>query len=236
MNVRGLGWIAVLAAAACSNITATDEGVTTLILFIPQPAEVEAGQTLQLHGAAVNVDGDTVAVPIIWRALDTTISVDSLEGLLTGVIAGESGWVIARTGTLFSDSVRFEVLPPVDSLVLVAPSLLTVAIGEDSSAELTARLDGGDPPAPVAGRRIVYSVIEPVFASFDARTVELSGAVLVRSTTTTSAGTTLPAIRLLRRSGIPSPDSAIVEVSAYRPGGTAVPGSGQRFVVRFENP
>lgn len=236
MNSRGLSWIALVAAAACSNFTATEEGVTTLVLFVPQPAEVEAGQTLQLHAAAVNADGDTVAAPIIWRALDTTITVDSLAGLLTGVIAGQSGWVIARTGTLFSDSVRFDVLTPADTLVLVAPSPLTVAVGEDSSAELTARLDAGDPPAPVAGRRIVYTVIEPTFPSFEARTVELSGGLLTRSTTTNATGTTLPPIRLLRRAGVPSPGSAIVEVSAPRPGGTVVPGSGQRFVVRFDNP
>jgi hypothetical protein len=39
---------------------------------------------------------------------------------------------------------------------------------------------------------------------------------------------------LSRVAGIPSPDTAIVQVRSYRSSGADVPGSGQRFIVLFQ--
>jgi protein involved in polysaccharide export with SLBB domain len=41
-------------------------------------------------------------------------------------------------------------------------------------------------------------------------------------------------VTLRRTNGIAQPDSVIVEVFAFRPSQATVPGSGQRFIVRFQ--
>jgi len=232
MTVHRPAWLAVALYAACGNITATEEGVVSLVLFVPQPAEVEVGQALALRAAALDGDGDTLDVPIIWRALDTTLVVDSTSGVLTGRTLGETGRVIARVGELFSPAVTFNVVAPADTLIRIAAETLFVAPEENLSGELTVELRGGEPLEPVAGRKVVFQVVEPVFPDPEDRTVELSGGVLLAAPRTTATGSP-PGLRLQRRDGFASPAEAIVEVSVYRPGGEALPGSGLRFVIVF---
>ncbi len=237
MSGRGRLVAALLAGAvACSELTATADGVTTLLLEIPLPAEVEAGQTLPLRGWPINGSGDTLDLPVIWRALDTTITVDSVLGRLTGRTAGGTGRIVARTGTLYSEIVTFRVLPRADTLAREGPADLTVAPGEPASPELAVRLLAGTPPAAVAGRRVVFTIVHPVFAVPAERTVQFTGGALLRVATTGSTGGPAQAVTVSPVTGATPPDSAVVEVAAWRPGGAAIPGSGQRFVVRFPRP
>lgn len=226
----------LLGLTGCSNITATSDGVATLLLEIPFPAQVEVGETIGLTATPLDANGEVLPVPVYWIALDTTIAVDSVAGQLTGIIAGKTGGLVARTGDLYSSTVTFSVLERADTLVQVTPAVDTVEIGELESVELTVRLDGGDPQEPLSGRVIVYQVIFPVFGAPEDRTVDLTGEGLVQVAKTTSTGSTLPAMHLRRRGGHAAPDSAVVTASAWRPGGEIIPGSGVRFIVRFVNP
>jgi len=222
--------------AGCSSLTETAGGVGVVVVLVPSPAEVEVAQTIQLQAVALDGNQDTLDVPIVWLALDTTITVDSTAGLLTGRTPGQTGRVIARAADLYSSEVKFTVLPAVDSLVRVSSDTQTVAASETLSTDLVVRLDGGDPPVPISGRRVVYQVVEPVFASADDRTVEFQGGLLLLTAVTGSTGVP-PGVKLQKRSGKTPPDSAIVEASAYQPaGGPAVPGSGTRFIIRFAQP
>jgi hypothetical protein len=226
----------LLGLAACSDITATSEGVATLLLEIPSPALVEVGETIGLMATPLDANGEVLTVPVYWIALDTTIAVDSAAGRLTGLIPNSTGRVVARTGDLYSSILSFSVLERADTLFRAAAEEDTVEVGESESGILDVELDGGDPPAPLTGRVIVYQVIHPVFSAPEERTVDLTGGGLVQATKTTSAGSTSPGVRLRRRDGYQAPDSAVVTASAWRPGGESIPGSGVRFIVRFVNP
>lgn len=231
MTPRAAGCLALL--AACSNLATTDGGVSSVEILVPSPAEVEAGGSIQLVGVARGPDGEPLDVPVYWRALDTTIAVDSISGELSGLLAGKTGRVVARAIDLYSAIATFTVLFPADTLVLVGDSVLTVAAGTTASPPLTVRVDAGDPPAPVDRRRVTFEVISPVFADPDDRTVEFTGGRLAMSVPTATTGTPSPPVTLNRRQGQTAPDTAVVRVTVYRPGGGTVPGSGQHFLVLF---
>lgn len=228
--------LAALVGVACSNLTETPGGIGSLAILVPSPAEVEVGQTLQLRAVALNGDGDSVAAVVYWRALDTTLTVDSMTGLMTGRTVNADGRVVARAEDLFSNTVTFRVIPPADTLIRVSADTQTVAASATLSTELSVRVEGGSPRAPVSGRRVVYQVTLPAFANADDRTVEFENAALTITPTTSSTGSPFPAPKLRKRSGSTPPDSAVVEVNVYRPSGPAIPGSPLRFTVRFARP
>lgn len=221
----------------CSGPTATEEGVATIALLAPAPAEVEAGQTIFLRAAALGPAGDTLGIPVYWIALDTTIVVDSVTGALTGRNAGTVGRVIALAGGLYSPRVTWSVLFPADTLVQVGAATSTMAASDTISIDLQARLDRlGVTTTPVQGRRLVYEVVEPVFALPEDRTVELSGGGLIQSVQTTSFGIPSVPIRVRPVAGQTRPDSVIVTVSAWRPGGEPIAGTGHRFTIHLAQP
>ena len=78
-----------------------------------------------------------------------------------------------------------------------------------------------------------FEVISPVFANLEDRTVEFANGQLAQNLPTTATGSPAPAAFLRRRAGRTAPDTAVVRVSVYRPGGGTVPGSGQHFLVLF---
>jgi hypothetical protein len=237
--MKRAGLSAVLGlAAACSSITETPGGVGSISMLTPYPPEVEVGQTIALHAVALSGGGDTLStIPIYFRALDTTIVVDSVLGLLTGRTGGTKGRVIARANDLYSKIDTFNVLIRADTVIRVASDTQTVAASDSASSELTVRLEGGTPSAPASGRRVTYVVEAPLFVTPDDRTVEFSNSALVITASTGSAGTPVPGVKLRKRVGKTPPDSAIVSVTVYRPGGReTIPGSGQQFVIRFAKP
>ena len=75
-----------------------------------------------------------------------------------------------------------------------------------------------------------------MFATPADATVAFGNGAVVDTAVTGATGEPLNAIALSRVTGKVSPDSAIVEIRATRHQGTApVPGSGQRWIVRFTN-
>ena len=232
---RVTGVLVAAALAACSDFTTTDGGIARLDVYAPIPAEVEVGQTIQLRAVARDENGDSLDIPVFWRALDTTIAVDSTLGRITGLTAGLSGRVVARAVDLYSNVISFDVLRLADTLIRASDSAVTVASSDSASPELVVRVEGGEPPAPIQGRRLTYQVIAPVFASPDDRTVEFSGGTLAISPRSSALGTPDQPVTLRRRSDRQQPDTAVVQVSVYRPDGTVLPGSGLRFYVLFLN-
>lgn len=222
--------------AACADLTETEAGIGSLTLVLPSPAEIEVDQTVQLQAVVRSGSGDSLDVPVVWLGLDSTLAVDSTSGRITGRFTG-SGRLVARASDLYSNIVTFTVLARVDTVIRVSADTQTVAATDSLSKEMTVRLEGGAPAAPVSGRRVVYDIVSPVFADTAARTVEFQSGGLQARPTTAGTGGPLPAPKLRRIAGRAAPDSAIVVVNVYRPsGGGTAPGSGQRFTVRFATP
>lgn len=221
---------------ACSNATESN-GVIALEVLSPLNPAVEVSDTLHLTARALDRDGNEVAnAPVTWRTPDTTLAVDTQTGIVTGLVGPSTGRVQASTGTLNSNFLTITVRPRPDTLVIVGPDTLRISTGVATSPDLVARIDtySGIDTLPVSGAAMIYEIIEPIFANPSNRTVELPGGVVVDTVTTGSAGTPTPAVTL-DRVGASQPDSAVIEVRATRARGTeAIPGSGQRFIVRID--
>jgi hypothetical protein len=226
--------LVVLAVLACSDFV--DQGGGVIALEIQQPAvdSLDVGDTLRLHARALDKNGDSIPADIRWVTTDTSLAVDSVTGLVTGLAPCSACGVRAHEGTLYTSPVTLRVLPRPDSLVVGAQTL-TVAAESLGSPPLEARLLSGTPPTTgVAGRRLVYTVVDPAFPDPAQRTVELlPGAVVDTALTGIDGAPTTPVV-LSRIAGVAPPESVVVEVGAQRLSGTPVPGTGQRFTVRFQ--
>lgn len=235
-DARRLGTLALLLVAGCSNLSETDSGVATLQLLTPIQPTLQVGDTTRIIARALDNSGEDVSATIEWRAPDSTLTVDS-TGLVTADSVG-TGRVQARSESLISNFITFTIVLRPDTLVLVGSSTIQVPVGQDSTPALVARLDSHhlSDTLPASGGTIIYQIVDPVFPDPSLRSVELTGQVLIDTVTTGGAGTPITPVQLWRVMGLPSPDSAIVEIRATRFQGTeAVPGSGQRFIVHFEN-
>ncbi len=225
-----VGWWG--SGSGCSNLTETG-GIAGLELRIPRPAVVEVDQTITLHAKALDARGDSIPAHILWLTPDASVTLTP-DGQLTGKTGGASARVQAQAGSVVSDFVQFTVNYKADTLQLVGDSVLTVLTGTDVSAPLLASVRTINPPQGLSDRPLVYTITAPTFTSPAARTVELSGGVLALTAITGADGTPASSVTVNRVIGRPAPDSAIVVVSAATATGAAVPGSGQRFIIRFQ--
>jgi hypothetical protein len=219
----------VLAVLGCSGLDEGDGGVVALQVEVPVPPDVEVGDTLQLHATALDANGDPVDVAISWQAADPTVSVNA-TGLVTGVSAG-TGRVQAREGSLGSNVVTLTVIARADTLLLLGDSIRTVPAEAGASGDLVTELRTFAPDTTVASRPVIYAITFPVAGT--APGVTLSGGAQT-DTVNTGADGTVTGMQLVRVASQPPVDSAVVTVRAERTRGAAVPGSGQRFVIRFE--
>jgi hypothetical protein len=219
----------VLAVLGCSGLDEGEGGVVALQVEVPVPATVEVGDTLQLHATALDADGEPVDAAISWQAADATVSVNA-TGLVTGVSAG-TGRVQAREGSLGSNVVTLTVIARADTLLVLGDSIRTVPADPGTSGDLVTGLRTFSPDAPVASRPVIYAITFPVGGT--APGVTLSGGGQTETVNTGEDGT-VTGMQLVRVAGRPPVDSAVVTVRAERTRGAAVPGSGQRFVIRFE--
>jgi hypothetical protein len=221
--------ISLALVLGCSDLTEGAGGVVQLEIRLPTASSLEVGETLQLSALALDRDGNPVTVPVSWRTADATLTVDD-AGVVTGVAAGP-GQVQAFAGSLASSPILLTVLIRADTLTLVGDSVVTVAPGVTASAPLVVQLQSFTQAVAITNRPVVYSVTSPPDAG--TRSVELPGGVLIDTVSTGSNGTN-QSVTLNRVPGIPSPDTAIVQVRSYRVSGVDVPGSGQRFIVLFQ--
>ena len=213
----------------CSNLTEGAGGVVGLEIRAPDLKTVEVGEVLQLSAVALDKNGDSVASEITWTAPDTTLTVDA-TGAITGVHPGP-GRVQAFSGSLSSSVITFTVIARADSLILVGDSVVTVAPGVVSSTPLVVQVQSFSPPGPLPSWPVIYQVTSP--PDVGPHTVELPGGVLSDTLATGTDGA-VSTVTLNRVNGTTQPDTAIVEVRAFRTRGGVVPGSGQRFIVLFQ--
>jgi hypothetical protein len=222
------------AALGCSNITDSGDGVVALEVKVPARLELEVGDTIQLAARALDRNGDSVDAAITWLTPDTTVGVVAATGQVTGRFGGPSiGRVQASEGTLVSDFLTFTVLAHADSLALPSGTAVTVPAGTVSSPPLDVKLLGA-PDAQMGGHRIIFTVTAPVFADPALRTVQLPNSALVDTVLTGVDGAPVAPVTLNLVAGTTAPATATVEVTAFRPSGAAVPGSGQAFTVTFQ--
>lgn len=230
MRLR-LGLLLAAGAIGCSGLDEGEAGVVGLEVRVPGPDTVEVGESIQLSAKPVNKDGDSVGAAVSWVSVDAAAAVDAVTGVLTGVSPGTAR-VQAAVGSLGSELIPFAVIAPADTLVLTSDSILTLASDVGTSPPLTARLDNLV-AGPLPGRGVIYAITSPDPAA-GPPAVLLQGNVV--SDTVLTGGDGNAAIALVVVSGTLPPDSAIVTVRAERTRGAVVPGSGQRFILRFTAP
>lgn len=232
MRLRRAPLALLLLLAGCGNLTEGDGGVVSLELRLPSPAVVEFHDTLQLRARALNADGDSVAADIVWITPDTTISLDSTTGLLTTDTTAGSGRVQARVGNLQSNLETFTIRRRSDSISLVDPVVITVPPADSASAALVARMLSVTPDVQgISGASLVYQVVDS--ATFR-DVVHFAGGGQSLRAATGSDGAPGTGVTLRRNPAATFPVTVIVQVSATRPSGTVVPGSGQTFSITFQ--
>lgn len=226
------GRIALLllgAAVACSGLTESEGGVVGIEVRVPGPDTVEVGESIQLSARPLDKNGDSAATTVTWVSADPAATIDAATGVLTGVAPGTAR-IQARVGALGSELITFAVVAPADTLVLPGDSIFTVARDLGTFPDLVTRLDTFNPAGPLAGRGVVYAITSPDPAA-SPPAVLLTGNVVSDTLATGTDGTATA--RLMVLAGATAPDSVVIQVRAERTRGAAVPGSGQRFIVRF---
>ena len=212
----------------CSSLDEGEAGVVALEIRAPFPAVVEVGETVQFSARPLDADGDSVAVPVVWRSPDNTVTVGAATGLVTGVAPG-TGRVQATVGSLASELVVMSVLAPADTLILVGDSVITAPAEPGTTPALQVLLQSFHPPGALGSRPVIYEITRP---AGDPAVVTLPGNLQIDTLTTAADGTA--GVMVSRVAGAAVPDTVVVEIRASRTRGAAVPGSGQRFIVLFQ--
>jgi hypothetical protein len=215
----------------CSGLDEGEAGVVGIEVRVPGPDVVEIGESIQLSAKPLDKNGDSVGTPVTWLSADATAAIDAATGVLTGVTAGTAR-IQASVGALGSELITFSVIAPADTLVLASDSIVTLPSDFATSPALAVRLDNLV-AGPLPNRDVIYALTSPDPAA-GTPTVLLQGNVVVDTVATGSDGNASTTLVVV--TGSAPPDSAVVTVRAERTRGAVVPGSGQRFIIRFTGP
>lgn len=224
---RVVGLALAGAILGCSSL-GEDGTAVAIETLTPVPAEVEINDTIPLRARVLDQNGDSIGATIRWRTLDTAfIGVDSVVGRIWGRAVG-TGKVQATTGSLASAQVAYTVKARADTLI-VAPTAesLFVLTTDSVSADLAPKIAQADGTG-LQGRRIIISIVAP--SPVGAR---LTGNVTVDTVLSAASGLPATPIRV-RKVGVVSGDSVIVQVEGRRISGAVVPGSGRKIRVLFQ--
>lgn len=217
--------LAALAVAGCSSLGESGSAVAIEVIT-PSPAVVEVGDTITLHARVLDQQGDSLAgATIRWRTVSVNISLDSVTGRLSGD-SGTTAQVQAVSGSLVSSPVTFTVRPRSDTVIVAVDSIL-VPVTDTASAALAPKV-ADSLGTGLQSRRVAITIVAPSPAG-----ARLTGDVVSDTVTTGVDGLPFPAI-WVRRAGVTSGDSVIVQVQVKRPSGAIVPGSGQVIRVFFQ--
>lgn len=228
--IRGRGALLLLPLLACSDLTGSS-GVVALELRLPAAPAVEPGDTVQLRARALDADGDSVAATILWLTPDASLVLDP-TGLVTTNQTSGTGRVQAQVGSLRSDLALLTIRRRSDTLALTGALADTVAASDSASAPLVAAIQSLTPDtAGIGGSSILYEVVDTTAAKGNVRFA--GGQLSLRATTGGNGGPLTP-VTLRRVPGGTPPTQVDVRVSATRPSGALVPGSGQTISVIFE--
>lgn len=226
MTLRLAG--ALLALVAACKLGTDLNQIVAIEIVLPDSGRIEVTDTLRPHARALDGRGDSVAVPIVWKSLDTNLVVlDTTTGVTFAKAVG-TGRLQARAGTLPSNPQTIFVLPPLDSIGAGGPTrdTVTVSTPDSLSDSLIARVYAPNQgTSPLVGRRVVFA-IDSIFPSGG------TNVTLVPQDTVTTGATGL-AVARVRLTGGPLPDSVVVTATVRRFDGSPVPGSPVTFVVEF---
>jgi hypothetical protein len=217
--------------AGCSNLSGPKGAPVSLELDIPVPAVVEQNDTLQLRARALDIQGDSVAASIVWRSADTTLIMVDSTGLVTSQLNSGTGRVQASTGRLFSALTQLTIRPRSDTLALTSALTDTVAAADTASAVLGSSVLSFSPAGGVLDSRVLYEVVDTVAGL---ATVRFAGGGLSQRIATLASGAVPTTVTLRKVPGATPPATVQVRVSASRPSGTPVPGSGQIYTILFQ--
>jgi hypothetical protein len=234
----------VAAAVGCGAFGPPDLNRVIAIEVIA-PDSLEELVTLVPHARALDGHLDSVPATFIWSTLDTAVLtvLDSTTGRTVVNHAGNSGRLLARTGSMFSNPVVIRALAAADTLSRTPASRVadTVHLSVDSLSDSLAVLiadtiesaSGMDSvTVPLAGRPVTYAITFPTAPGPVTLVTSDTARTLVTSDTVASGSTGIASVKLRLIAG-PVPDSVLVTASARRAVGTPVPGSPVTFVVRF---
>jgi len=234
----------VAAAAGCGAFGPPDLN-RVIAIEVTAPDSLEELVTLVPHARALDGHLDSVPVTFIWSTLDTAILtvLDSTTGRTVVNHAGNTGRLLARTGSMFSNPVVIRALAAADTVyptpaTRVADTVhLSVDSLSDSLAVLIADIidstSGGDSlTVPLAGRPVAYSITFPTAPGPVTLVTSDTAHTLVTGDTVSSGSLGIASVKLRLIAG-PVPDSVLVTASAHRAVGTPVPRSPVTFVVRF---
>ena len=221
------------AGAACSGLTDNSDGVERLEIVGPANTFLELGTPTQLTAVALNRNGDTVAANFRWRTPDSTVTLDSLQGIITARLAAGSARV--QVGVFGKDTIvtslgglSFTLTARADTVVLLSAD--SVDVPKDLvGSPIRLKLTGGAAQTGGAGRPVSLRIIDP--APADSPAVTFASGRVADSLTTDATGSTGSTVRGV--AGRPVPDRAVVEINAYRASGLPIPGSRRRVVIRF---
>jgi hypothetical protein len=223
--------VGLVLLAGCSDISGSG-GVVALELRVPASPQVQQHDTVTLRARALDQNGDSVEVPIYWRTPDSTeLDLFDSTGRMTTPLTSGSGRVQARAGSLYSELLTFTILPRADTLRVAGPDTLTVPAADTASGGLVAALESNDPVGGISGSSILYEVLD---SSAAIGLVRFPGGRLVYRAATSTGGVPSPAVTLRKVPGTTPPATVQVRVSAARPSGISVPGSGQLFTLTFQ--
>jgi hypothetical protein len=224
--------LGALVFLGCSDLTAGKGGIVALELRLPSPAAVEQNDTLTLHARALNADGDSVATTVYWRTQDDTLLtvVDSV-GIVTTSLTSGSPRVQAYVGSLRSEIVILTIRPRSDTLALTVDPTITVPAADSLTDTLGAAVLSNNPVGGVSGTSILYQVVDSVAAQGKVR---FANGLLALRATTSATGAPVTAVTLRKITGVTPPATVQVQISATRPSGQIVPGSGQTFTINFQ--
>jgi hypothetical protein len=217
--------------AGCSNLSGPKGQPVSLELDIPVPPVVEQNDTLQLRARALDINGDSIAATIVWRAADSTLLMVDSSGLVTSTFTTGTGRVQAVAGKLYSSLTQLTIRPRSDTLALTSALTDTVPSTDTASAMLGSSVLSFSPTGGVLDNRVLYEVIDTVAAL---GTVRFAGGGLSQRIATLASGDVPTTVSLRKVPGTTPPDTVLVRVSASRPSGTPVPGSGQIYTILFQ--
>jgi len=234
----------VAAAAGCGAFGPPDLN-RVIAIEITAPDSLEELVTLVPHARALDGHLDSVPATFIWSTLDTAVLtvLDSTTGRTVVNHAGNTGRLLVRTGSMFSNPVVIRALAAADTVyptpaTRVADTVhLSVDSLSDSLAVLIADIidstsGGNSLTVPLAGRPVAYSITFPTVPGPVTLVTSDTAHTLVTGDTVSSGSLGIASVKLRLIAG-PVPDSVLVTASAHRAVGTPVPGSPVTFVVRF---
>lgn len=228
MTRRVVAAAAVL-LVACSSL-GEGNGAVSIEIFVPSPASVEVGDTITMRARLLDINGDSIAGTIRWRTPDTTLTIDSIDGRLTGLIA-TTGRIQAVSGSLVvpNPPLLFNIRPRADTLIIpAATESLTVQAGDSQTTALNPKVATAGGTTSVQDATLIFTMLFPADSS-----ALLNGSLKADTVLTGSSGEPVSTFRV-KQHGAVRPDSAVVQVEARRPSGAVVPGSGQVIRVIFQ--